>query len=219
MNASGLWVQLNHLSTATRTLLRDLHFGVEPGQCLTLLGPSGVGKSTLLAAVAGALELMSSDETPPLRCDAQVWLNGQLISALPCHQRRVGLVWQQPTLFAHLTVAQNLLLAVPGGSKAQRQQQVVQALQHAGLAGFERRHPNTLSGGQASRVALMRALLAKPEVLLLDEPFAALDPALRSQLRTWVLAQAREQNIPVVLVTHLAQDIADPQRVLEIAGA
>jgi putative thiamine transport system ATP-binding protein len=68
-------------------------------------------------------------------------------------------------------------------------------------------------------VALMRALLAKPEVLLLDEPFAALDPALRSQLRTWVLAQAREQNIPVVLVTHLAQDIADPQRVLEIAGA
>ena len=162
--------------------------------------------------------MLAADDTPPLRCQAQVWLNGRYISGLPCHQRRVGLVWQYPTLFAHLTVAQNLLLAVPSGAKVQRLRQVSQALERAGLAGFESRHPATLSGGQASRVALMRALLAKPEALLLDEPFAALDPALRVQLRAWVLEQARTQAIPVLLVTHLAEDIADPQRVLELSN-
>jgi len=218
MNQPGLWVQLDHLSGPQRTLLQHLKFGVEPGQCLTLIGPSGVGKSALLAAIAGTLDMLAADDTPPLRCQAQVWLNGRCISGLPCHQRRVGLVWQHPTLFAHLTVAQNLLLAVPSGAKVQRLCQVSQALERAGLAGFESRHPATLSGGQASRVALMRALLAKPEALLLDEPFAALDPALRGQLRAWVLEQARTQAIPVLLVTHLAEDIADPQRVLELSN-
>jgi putative thiamine transport system ATP-binding protein len=102
------------------------------------------------------------------------------------------------------------------GSTAQRQARVQQALQEAELSGMGERDPSTLSGGQRARVALMRALLAEPQVLLLDEPFSKLDAALRAQLRPWVFAHVRERRIPVVLVTHDEQDVADPQRLLHL---
>jgi putative thiamine transport system ATP-binding protein len=135
----------------------------------------------------------------------------------------VGLVFQDALLFPHMTVAENLLFAVPASdtmgnssTHAQRQARVQQALQEAELTGMGNRDPSTLSGGQRARVALMRALLAEPQALLLDEPFSKLDAALRAQLRPWVFAHVRERRIPVVLVTHDEQEVADPQRVLHL---
>jgi putative thiamine transport system ATP-binding protein len=136
------------------------------------------------------------------------------------------LVFQDALLFPHMTVAENLLFAVPASdtsgtkaSTAQRQARVQQALQEAELSGMGERDPSTLSGGQRARVALMRALLAEPQALLLDEPFSKLDAALRAQLRPWVFTHVRERSIPVVLVTHDEQDVADPQRVVHLTAA
>jgi putative thiamine transport system ATP-binding protein len=135
---------------------------------------------------------------------------------LPTARRGIGLLFQDPLLFAHMTVAENLLFAVPPSPRAQRQEKVQQALQDAELAGYGERDPATLSGGQRARVALMRALLAQPRALLLDEPFSKLDAALRGQFRTFVFDHIRAQNIPAVLVTHDAADIADPALVLAL---
>ena len=150
------------------------------------------------------------------------WRGGRgiLENIIPCSTgaaKAVGLVFQDALLFPHMTVAENLLFAVPvNGSTAQRQARVQQALQEAELSGMGNRDPSTLSGGQRARVALMRALLAEPQALLLDEPFSKLDAALRAQLRPWVFAHVRERRIPVVLVTHDEQDVADPQRVVHL---
>jgi putative thiamine transport system ATP-binding protein len=150
----------------------------------------------------------------------RVQLDGRDLTHLPTHQRGVGLVFQDALLFPHMSVAENLLFAVPShGSKAERQARVTQALQEADLGGFDQRDPSTLSGGQRARVALMRALLAEPKALLLDEPFSKLDAALRAQLRPWVFAHVRERGIPVVLVTHDPEDIADPGRVVQLSAA
>ena len=152
-----------------------------------------------------------------MQFDGRVQLNGRDLTALPTHLRSVGLVFQDALLFAHMTVAENLLFAVPRALPlAQRQARVQQALQEAELSGMGERDPSTLSGGQRARVALMRALLAEPQALLLDEPFSKLDAALRAQLRPWVFAHVRERRIPVVLVTHDEQDVADPQRVVHL---
>jgi hypothetical protein len=142
------------------------------------------------------------------------------VTQWPTHQRGIGLVFQDALLFPHMSVAENLLFAVPlGVPKPERQARVQQALQEADLAGMGPRDPSTLSGGQRARVALMRALLAEPKALLLDEPFSQLDAPLRAQLRPWVFAHVRERQIPVVLVTHDAQDIADPDWILQAALA
>jgi putative thiamine transport system ATP-binding protein len=215
MNA-GLQIDIKRLGTAAQTLVQDLHLKVPAGEILTLMGPSGCGKSSVLAATAGTLASVS-EGLQPLQFDGRVQLNGRDLTALPTHLRGVGLVFQDALLFAHMTVAENLLFAVPRAlSLAQRQARVQQALQEAELSGMGERDPSTLSGGQRARVALMRALLAEPQALLLDEPFSKLDAALRAQLRPWVFAHVRERRIPVVLVTHDEQDVADPQRVVHL---
>jgi putative thiamine transport system ATP-binding protein len=218
MNA-GLQIDIKRLGTAAQTLVQDLHLNVPAGEILTLMGPSGCGKSSVLAATAGTLASVS-EGLQPLQFDGRVQLNGRDLTALPTHLRGVGLVFQDALLFAHMTVAENLLFAVPRALPlAQRQARVQQALQEADLAGLGSRDPSTLSGGQRARVALMRALLAEPQALLLDEPFSKLDAALRAQLRPWVFAHVRERRIPVVLVTHDEQDVADPQRVVHLSAA
>jgi putative thiamine transport system ATP-binding protein len=192
---------------------------VAAGEILTLMGPSGCGKSSVLAAIAGTLASVS-EGLQPLQFAGRVLLNGHDLTPLPTHLRGVGLVFQDALLFAHMTVAENLLFAVPRSLPlAQRQARVQQALQEADLAGLGSRDPSTLSGGQRARVALMRALLAEPQALLLDEPFSKLDAALRAQLRPWVFAHVRERRIPVVLVTHDEQDVADPLRVVHLRAA
>lgn len=218
MNA-GLQIDIERLGTAAQTLVHNLHLSVPAGEILTLMGPSGCGKSSVLAAVAGTLDSVS-EGLQPLQFDGRVQLNGRDLTALPTHLRGVGLVFQDALLFAHMTVAENLLFAVPRALPlAQRQARVQQALQEAELVGLGERDPSTLSGGQRARVALMRALLAEPQALLLDEPFSKLDVALRAQLRPWVFAHVRERRIPVVLVTHDEQDVADPQRVVHLRVA
>ena len=218
----GMHVHIDRLGSALHALVSGLRLHVPPGEILTLMGPSGCGKSSVLAAIAGTLASVS-EGLQPLQLQGSVQLNGREIAHLPTHQRGVGLVFQDALLFPHMTVAENLLFAVPvsdtrGNSRtnAQRQARVQQALQEAELSGMGERDPSTLSGGQRARVALMRALLAEPQALLLDEPFSKLDAALRAQLRPWVFAHVRQRRIPVVLVTHDAQDVADPQRVLHL---
>jgi putative thiamine transport system ATP-binding protein len=218
MNA-GLQIDIKRLGTAAQALVQDLHLQVPAGEILTLMGPSGCGKSSVLAATAGTLASVS-EGLLSLQFDGRVQLNGRDLTTLPTHLRSVGLVFQDALLFAHMTVAENLLFAVPRTLPlAQRQARVQQALQEADLSGLGERDPSTLSGGQRARVALMRALLAEPQALLLDEPFSKLDAALRAQLRPWVFAHVRERRIPVVLVTHDEQDVADPQRVVHLRAA
>lgn len=221
----GLHVHIERLGSAHHALVSGLRLHVPPGEILTLMGPSGCGKSSVLAAIAGTLASVS-EGLQPLQLQGSVQLNGGELSHLPTHQRGVGLVFQDALLFPHMTVAENLLFAVPASDNrgtrsitAQRQARVQQALQEAELSGMGERDPSTLSGGQRARVALMRALLAEPQALLLDEPFSKLDAALRAQLRPWVFAHMRERRIPVVLVTHDEQDVADPQRVVHLRAA
>jgi putative thiamine transport system ATP-binding protein len=215
----GLHVHIERLGSERHALVSGLRLDVPPGEILTLMGPSGCGKSSVLASIVGTLTSVS-EGLQPLQLQGSVQLNGRELSTLPTHQRGVGLVFQDALLFPHMTVAENLLFAVPAnGNNAQRQARVQQALQEAELTGMGNRDPSTLSGGQRARVALMRALLAEPQALLLDEPFSKLDAALRAQLRPWVFAHVRERRIPVVLVTHDEQDVADPQRVLHLRAA
>lgn len=216
---TGLELDIDRLGTTSQTLVQGLRLHVPAGEILTLMGPSGCGKSSLLAAIAGTLASVS-EGLQPLQLAGRVRLNGRDLMPLPTHLRGVGLVFQDALLFPHMTVAENLLFALPRTlPPAQRQTRVHRALQEADLAGLGARDPSTLSGGQRARVALMRALLAEPLALLLDEPFSRLDAALRTQLRPWVFAHVRQRRIPVVLVTHDREDIADPQRVLQLRGA
>jgi putative thiamine transport system ATP-binding protein len=213
---TGLHVTIDRLGSASHTLVQGLRLAVPAGEILTLMGPSGCGKSSVLAAIAGTLACVP-EGLQPLQMAGRVQLNGRDLTHLPTHLRGVGLVFQDALLFPHLSVAGNLLFAVPGHwPQAERQARVTQALQEADLSGLGERDPSTLSGGQRARVALMRALLAEPQALLLDEPFSKLDAALRAQLRPWVFAHVRERGIPVVLVTHDEQDVADPQRVVHL---
>jgi putative thiamine transport system ATP-binding protein len=181
-----------------RTLV-ELDAVVEPGSILTVMGPSGSGKSTLLAYVAGFLE-------PDFDASGRVILAGQEISLLPANERRVGILFQDPLLFPHMSTGENLDFAIRHGSVADRQAAVTSALAEAGLEGFEDRDPATLSGGQRARAALMRTLMADPQALLLDEPFSKLDSALREQVRQFVFAEAYKRGLPVLLVTHDAGD-------------
>ncbi len=213
-----LSVHITSLGSAQRTLLRDLHFDVPAGAILTLMGPSGSGKSSVLAAIAGTLGSVA-EGAQALGFEGQIHLNGADLTHTPTAQRGIGLLFQDPLLFAHMTVAENLLFAVPPGPRAQRWAQVQQALADAGLDGYGERDPATLSGGQRARAALMRALLAHPKALLLDEPFAQLDAALRGQFRAFVFDHLRARGIPAVLVTHDAADIADPTLVVELPHA
>ena len=183
-------------------LITHLQIHVPPGIVHTVMGASGSGKSSLLAAICGTL-------APVFAFDGTVTLNGQRIDALPTEQRRVGILFQDDLLFAHMTVRENLLFAVPAGQKAQREATVKQALDDSELSGFANADPATLSGGQRARVALMRALLAQPHALLLDEPFSRLDAALRGRMREFVFATVRARKIPVLLVTHDEADVAD----------
>ena len=173
---------------------------IAPGEVLTIMGPSGVGKSTLLAFVTGTL-------APDFKATGAVKLNGQDITHTAPHARRVGILFQDDLLFPHLSVGANLAFGLPpGGSKSDRQFRITEALKEVGLSGFADRDPATLSGGQKARVALMRMLLSDPCALLLDEAFSRLDTELRAQVREMVFARAKARALPILMVTHDAED-------------
>jgi putative thiamine transport system ATP-binding protein len=208
-----LSININSISIANdltrRNLVQGLNLNIANGQIGTLMGASGSGKSSILAAVAGTLN-------EALNFEGTVSLNGKRVDDLPTSQRNIGLLFQDDLLFAHMTVFENLLFAVPAGDKKLRHASVNQALQEADLTGYGDRDPATLSGGQRARVALMRALLAKPQALLLDEPFSKLDTALRERFKEFVFNHVRACNIPALMVTHDIADIADANLVVEL---
>lgn len=202
----SLSILCSRLAVAGTTLIEDLSLSVEPGTVHTLMGDSGCGKSSLLAAICGTAADAVSFE-------GSVSLDGERVDGLATQRRRIGILFQDDLLFAHMSVRENLLFAVPQGPRRQREAAVAQALRDLELPGFADADPGTLSGGQRSRVALMRALLAEPKALLLDEPFARLDAALRERVREFVFATIRERRIPALLVTHDQADVADPNLV------
>jgi len=199
----SLHVHIARLATPASTLVSGLSLTIAPGTVHTLMGDSGSGKSSVLAAICGTL-------APELVFEGEVQLDGVHIDALPTQARRVGILFQEDLLFAHMTVRENLLFAVPRGVQADREAQVQQALVDVEMSAYLHANPATLSGGQRARVALARALLARPRALLLDEPFSKLDTALRERMRTLVFALVKARAIPALLVTHDAADIADP---------
>ena len=182
------------------TPLLSVSHDIASGEVLTVMGPSGVGKSTLLAFVTGTL---AADFT----ATGRVLLDGHDITDAAPHQRRVGILFQDDLLFPHLSVGANLAFGLlAGGTAAARHDKVQEALREVGLEGFADRDPATLSGGQKARIALMRMLLSEPCALLLDEPFSRLDATLRAQVREMVFDRARARGLPVLMVTHDAED-------------
>lgn len=200
------------ISVHSRTLIRDLTASVEPGRVLAVMGASGSGKSSLLAWIAGTLE-------PPFEARGSLRLGGQDLSMQPIQARRIGLLFQDDLLFPHMTVLGNLLFALPAGERAGRVKAADAALDEAGLSGFGPRMPGSLSGGQRSRVSLLRALLAAPAALLLDEPFSKLDTALREQMREFTFATLAARGVPALLVTHDAADVPAGAQVIHLADA
>ncbi|MGE8032916.1 ATP-binding cassette domain-containing protein [Enterobacter mori] len=192
-------------------LFRQVNFCVPPGEIVTLMGPSGSGKSTLFSWMVGAL---SSD----FKAQGELWLDERRCDTLPMETRGLGILFQDALLFDHFSVGQNLMLALPSRIKGEaRRERVEQALRSAGLENYSASDPATLSGGERARVSLLRALLAEPQALLLDEPFSRLDKALRTTFRKWVFDAVRARNIPVVLVTHDEEDIPPGGEVIEIS--
>jgi putative thiamine transport system ATP-binding protein len=180
-------------------LIEPFTFSIAAGDIVTLMGPSGCGKSSLLAFIAG-------DLAAPLRGSGNVELNGVDLETLRPELRKVGRLFQDDLLFPHLTVGENILFGLPRGDRAARNEMMLSALQRADLAGFENREPHTLSGGQRARVSLMRALVAKPDCMLLDEPFNKLDRELRAAMRDYVFVHLKARGIPCLLVTHDSED-------------
>jgi len=202
-------IHVQRLATASATLVSNLRLNVPGGVIHTVMGASGSGKSSLLAAICDTLG-------ESLTFEGSVMLNGQRIDHLPTERRRVGILFQEDLLFAHMTVRENLLFAVTAGPAAAREARVAQGLRDLEMTDFAHVDPATLSGGQRARVALMRALLAEPQALLLDEPFSKLDATLRARMRLFVFELVRKRQIPVLMVTHDESDVADPAHVTRL---
>lgn len=174
--------------------LRGLSFDIQPGEIVALLGPSGCGKSTVLNVIAGLI--------PPDRGEL-IW-EGESLAGIPPHRRNFGLMFQDYALFPHLNVAQNIGfgLQMAGNKPAQVHKRILEVLALVGLEGFEARDVNTLSGGEAQRVALARSLAPQPRFLMLDEPLGALDRALRERLTVDLRHILRRLGQTALYVTH-----------------
>ena len=189
----------------------DAELACAPGELAALVGPSGSGKSTILRCIAG----LHRPRAGQVRCNGSVWFDGA-VDLLP-QQRRVGLVFQSYALFPHLSALGNVAIAaghLPPQARAARARELLELVN---LAGLEARRPAQLSGGQQQRVALARALARDPEVLLLDEPFAAVDRVTRRKLQRELARLRQRVRVPIVLVTHdldEARALADSMTIL-----
>jgi sulfate/thiosulfate transport system ATP-binding protein len=189
--------------------LDDVSIEIPDGSLTALLGPSGSGKSTLLRVIAGL-------ETPD---SGSVVISGEDVTDIPPQRRNIGFVFQHYAAFKHMTVRDNVAfgMTIRRRPKAQIEARVDELLGIVGLAGFQKRYPSQLSGGQRQRMALARALAVEPRVLLLDEPFGALDAKVREELRAWLRRLHDEVHVTTVLVTHdqeEAMDVSDNIAVL-----
>lgn len=181
-----------------RPIPLSVAFDCQAGETLALVGPSGSGKTTILRCIAG----LSKAESGSVTVGADCWQDSQHGIFLNAQQRRIGLVFQSFALFPHLTANQNVQTALGHLPHSQRTEKAAQLLQSVHLDGLDQRYPGQLSGGQQQRVALARALAREPAVLLLDEPFSAVDQVTRRKLRLELATLTRSLNIPIILVTH-----------------
>lgn len=172
----------------------NVSFGVEKGKLVALLGPSGSGKTTLLRMIAGL-------ETPN---SGDIYIDGKRVNDIPASKRGIGFVFQNYALFRYMTIYDNVAfgLELQKMPKKLIKERVTKLLEMTGLSGLEKRYPNQLSGGQRQRVAFARALAPNPQVLLLDEPFAAIDAKVRGELRTWLKELVEKLGITSIFVTH-----------------
>ncbi|WP_207536570.1 ABC transporter ATP-binding protein [Sabulicella rubraurantiaca] len=176
----------------------DLSLDVAPGEVVALVGPSGAGKSTALRCVAG----LHQPSQGKVRCGGETWLDTASGLALAPHRRSAGLVFQDYALFPHMTALGNVMAATGHLPRTQREARAREWLARVHLSGLEGRRPEELSGGQQQRVAVARSLARDPAVLLLDEPFSAVDRATRRRLQAELAGLRRSLAIPVLMVTH-----------------
>ncbi|GAB4364877.1 MAG: ABC transporter ATP-binding protein [Elainellaceae cyanobacterium] len=185
--------QIMHRFGSTMAL-RDINLSIKPGEFVSLLGPSGCGKTTLLRIISGFL-------TPT---SGQILIDGQSVAAIPASQRGVGIVFQNYALFPHMSVWDNVAYGLrakrmPRGQVANKVGEMLELVQLSHLA---KRYPSELSGGQQQRVAIARALAVEPKLMLLDEPFSALDKNLRLDMQIEIRRLLSEQGVTAILVTH-----------------
>ena len=181
----------------------NVSFGIEKGRLVALLGPSGSGKTTILRMIAG-LEQPDSGE---------ILIDGKVVNNIPASKRGIGFVFQSYALFRYMTVFDNVAfgLELQKVPKNEIEKRVLELIELVGLKGMEKRYPNQLSGGQRQRVAFARALAPNPKVLLLDEPFAAIDAKVRQELRSWLKKTIEQLGITSIFVTH------DQDEAIEVA--
>ena len=184
--------------------VNNLSFSARQGELLALLGPSGGGKTTALRLIAG-LELPTAGD---------IFIQGRRVNDVPVQQRNIGFVFQHYALFKHMTVARNIAfgLKVKKWRRPEVEARVAELARLFELDGLERRYPHELSGGQRQRVAIARALAPQPGVLLLDEPFGAVDARIRQELREWLVRLHHDLNVTTIFVTH------DQEEALEVAN-
>ena len=182
---------------------KNVNFGIEKGKLIGLLGPSGSGKTTILRMIAGL-------ETPD---SGEIIINGKVVNDVPASERGIGFVFQNYALFRYMTVYDNVAfgLKVQKVDKKTIDARVRELVKLVGLEGLEKRYPSQLSGGQRQRVAFARALAPNPQVLLLDEPFAAIDAKIRQELRSWLKEMIEKLGITSIFVTH------DQDEAIEVA--
>lgn len=173
---------------------KNIDFGVEQGKLVALLGPSGSGKTTILRMIAGLEHQDNGD----------VVIEGKVVNDIPARERGIGFVFQNYALFRYMTVYENIAfgLKVQKKSKAEIHKRVMELIELVELSGMEKRYPDQLSGGQRQRVAFARALAPNPQLLLLDEPFAAIDAKVRKELRSWLKQMIAKVGITSIFVTH-----------------
>jgi sulfate transport system ATP-binding protein len=186
------------------TAVNQVSFSVRDGELMALLGPSGGGKTTVLRMIAG-LEMPTSGD---------VLIRGQRVNDVSVQQRNIGFVFQNYALFKNMTVFKNIAfgLKIKKWKRADIRARIAELLALFGLEGLEKRYPHQLSGGQRQRVAIARALASKPSVLLLDEPFGAVDAKIRQELREWLVTLHHDLNVTTIFVTH------DQEEALEVAN-
>src|SRR5215510_10309628 len=186
------------------TAVNDVNFTVNEGELMALLGPSGGGKTTVLRMIAGLEQPTEGD----------IFVRGQRVNDIPVQKRNIGFVFQSYALFKNMTVFKNIAfgLKIKKWGKKDIHDRVHELLHLLGLEGLDKRYPHQLSGGQRQRVAIARALASKPSVLLLDEPFGAVDAKIRQELREWLVTLHNDLNVTTLFVTH------DQEEAMEVSN-
>lgn len=200
-----MYVEMRHINKTFDGFQasKDVSFGVEKGHMAALLGPSGSGKTTILRMIAGLDKPDSGD----------IMISDNRVNDIPGSKRGIGFVFQNYALFRYMTVADNIAfgLEVQKRDKAEIKSRVEELLELVSMQDLGKRYPHQLSGGQRQRVAFARALAPDPQLLLLDEPFAAIDAKVRRELRTWLKAMIERVGITSIFVTH------DQEEAMEVA--